>query len=142
MNTEISGYDGSNVVGVSYNTAGGPNHGYFSGSGDGTLDYPGADSTQLTGIDGAMIVGTYRNTDRISHGLLYDGHLFHTLDFPGATETWINDISGNKIVGEYYGEWGNHHSFIATIVPEPSSWILFLSGLIGIWAYPNRKKKS
>ncbi len=132
----IDGFDGTNAVGVSYDTAGGPNHGYSPDMG--ILDYPGANSTLLTGIDGTMIVGTYWNADRVNHGLLYDGDLFYPIDFPGATATYIEDISGNKIVGSYYDGSGLH-GFVATIVPEPSSIALSISGLIGLWAYQRKK---
>lgn len=97
------------------------------------------DNTYVQGIDGNNIVGYYYNATG-THGFLYDGTIWTTLDDPLAQQkapfgTFVTGISGNNIVGWYEDASNTFHGFIATIVPEPSTFALaFVGTLLGIAA--------
>ena len=77
---------------------------------------------------------------RRSHGFLKDGATFTTINVPGATDTiafGINDAG--QIVGRQFGQQGSVSGFLATPqVPEPSTWLLFGLGLVGLVSWRRR----
>jgi probable HAF family extracellular repeat protein len=100
------------------------------------LDHPdagppssGANGTEAWGInDDGLIVGTYYDSNQKAHGFLYDGSTYTTIDFPNTTMTHVMDINNDGII---VGSANNGvRSFYATstVVPEPISSILFISG--------------
>ncbi len=104
-----------------------------------TLDFPGAGETLVgSGINNqGQVVGNYEDKNGGRHGFLYDGGVFTTLDYPGiswsADSYGLNDINDKgQIVGGYSDMNGKHHAFLATPVPDPSTVLLFGSGLAGI----------
>lgn len=106
----------------------------YSGGTYTTIDFPGAERTELYDInDLGDIIGSYRDVFGV-HPFLYDDGLFTALDLPG-TPSGINDRG--QIVG-YYSDSSGEHGFLATPVPEPSTILLFCSGLSG--AYFLRKR--
>ena len=53
---------------------------------------------------------------------------YQTIDVPGSTKTLVLGINDNgTLVGEYVNGTGQH-AFVANIVPEPISSILFVTG--------------
>lgn len=95
--SELSGVDGSNVVGTF--SSGFAYSGFrYDGVTFTPLNFPGDDATAATDIDGANIVGYY---DDGNHGFLFNGATYTTLDFPGADIIDVRGISGSNIVGQY-----------------------------------------
>jgi probable HAF family extracellular repeat protein len=96
------------------------------------IDVPGATSSQANGINNAgQIVGDFVTASNV-HGFLKDGATFTTIDVPGATSSQANGINNaGQIVGDF-GDVTGTHGFVATPVPEPATWLLFASGLVGL----------
>jgi uncharacterized membrane protein len=98
-----------------------------------TFDVPGASTTTPGGINNSgQIVGQFDN----GFGFLLTASVFSPIYFPGASSTLARGINDSgQIVGSYFDASGIAHGFLATpAVPEPSSFVLALSGvgLIGV----------
>jgi hypothetical protein len=98
------------------------------------IDVPGGVLPHALGInDVGRIVGIFSALLE-NHGFLKDGASFTTIDVPGANFTrafGINDAG--QIVGDFGDATGFDHGFVATpVVPEPVTWLLFGSGLVGL----------
>jgi probable HAF family extracellular repeat protein len=121
-------------------------HGFvYSGGIYTTIDDPlGTEGTVVTGInDKGDIVGYYGN-NAITHGFLYSAGIFTTIDDSLGTEgthaAGINDLG--QIVGYYFDSNGLAHGFLATAVPEPSTWAMMLIGFAGIgFAFRRSRRK-
>ena len=147
--TQAGGISGNNVVGYYYDASGHPNGFLYNilTSTYTTLDDPlGAggvnQGTVATSISGSNVVGFYVDSSNDYHGFFYDGSTYTSLDEPLTTpQTVPGGISGDNVVGYYdvkldvgYGTAG----FIAT-VPEPSTFVLFGFGAIGMAIVARRK---
>lgn len=83
-----------------------------------------------------QIVGTYEDT-KGNHGYYFDGTTFNTIDYPGAALTIAYGINDK---GQIVGTMGA--GFVATIVPEPISSILFMAGATLLAGRKYLKKKA
>jgi probable HAF family extracellular repeat protein len=133
-----------------YQDSGGTFHGFLlSGGVYTTLDVPGSPFTIAEGIDAAgQIAGWY--ADAFSpdegpvglHGFLLSGGVYTTLDVPGSTSTQVFAINdAGQVVGRYADASGEFHGFLATPVPEPTSFVLFGLGMLGLIGCTWRQRK-
>ncbi len=123
--TRARDIDGNDIVGV-YKDISGKYHGFLKDSTWSSIDAPGATNTYAYGIDGGTIVGSY--SSGVSHGFLYDGSTWTTVDYPSANSTSARGIDGTNIVGNYTDATGTHGFVATSVVPEPISSILFVTG--------------
>jgi probable HAF family extracellular repeat protein len=98
-----------------------------------TLMVPGSILTAAGGINNAgQIVGSFAEGEgRNFHGFFYSGGSYTIINVPGAFDTYLSDIND---AGQMVGLTGE-------IIPEPSSMLVFGSGLIGVWAASSRKRR-
>ena len=104
----------------------------------------GTVGTQIYGISGNDIVGEYVDASNNHNGFLYNGSTYFTLDDPlAANVTYATGISGNIVVGWYQDASSVYHGFEASLapVPEPSSFILFGLGAIGLAVVSRRRMR-
>ena len=127
QNTWAYGISGDSIVGSYYDSAPSLN-GYLYSISAGTwapLDDPSAfgGGTVARGVSGNDIVGYYQNEGG-AYAFLYDGSTYTTLAPPGSTDAIAWGIDDSNIVGSYTDSSGIGHGFVASIVPEPSTFTL------------------
>lgn len=106
------------------------------------IDAPGATATFLEGgINNAGdIVGDF-DSPTGTHAFLLSGGMFTILDAPGASSTFaigINDL--DEIVGAFDPSAPGMHrmGFLATPVPEPSTFLLLAAAIFGLTRFRGR----
>lgn len=108
------------------------------------LEPPNATSSGAFGINNhGQIVGDFSDTQG-SHGFLYSDGSFLTIDLPGFEgRTFARGIDQRgDIVGFVRDDAGNFHGYMGTPTPEPSTLVLFGTGLIATWAVGRRQKRA
>jgi hypothetical protein len=131
------GISGGQQVGFGIDGSGVPHALLWTGSAASLVDlHPrGFEFSEARGVSGGQQVGF--GLDGGFHALLWTGSAASAVDLnaflpPGFTEAEANgiDAEGN-IVGLAFGPAG-FHAFLWTVVPEPSTIVLFGIGLAGI----------
>jgi hypothetical protein len=97
-----------------------------------TVDVPGAGATVVTGINdaGDLVGGYFEGGNR---AFIYSGGAFQDIVIPGAGQgVFLQGINNlGQVAGYYNSDSGDYHGFITTTaIPEPSSYILLVSGFI------------
>ncbi len=112
-------------------------HGFLYSAGTFTqIIVPGSRFTSPEDInDAGEIVGQYVDLMFRNHGFLYNGGTFTQIDVPGSLDSGILGINN---AGQIVGAFSNlpedlvGHAFLATPIPEPSTWLLLGSGLVSL----------
>jgi hypothetical protein len=116
-----------------------------------TVSAPGAAETELLGInDNGLAVGFECAVAGCSggpqHGIIYNiaTKTFTTLDPPGSMATTFNGLNDRgQIVGFFVDAAGNTDGTLGTPVPEPTTWVMILTGFIGLgWLGLGRSRGS
>ena len=81
--------------------------------------------------DTGQIVGSFRDANGGVHGFLFTEETFTTLDVPGSLFTEAFGINDS---GQIVGRFGD-----GTVVPEPATWILLGSGILGLMYFRRRR---
>jgi len=77
-----------------------------------------------------VFVGLTGQSMGAPHGFLYSGGTFTTLDVPGSLLTQAFGINDSgEIVGRFVD---------GTVVPEPATWLLLGSGILGLMYFRKR----
>ena len=99
-----------------------------------TIDPFGSAITQALGINNeGEIVGFYTDAGGVQHGYIDNGGVFTTLDPPGSQSTTINGLNDRgDLVGFFTDPNDNVVGFVASPVPEPSTWAMMLIGFAGL----------
>jgi hypothetical protein len=137
--TEFTGISGSMIVG-NYGENGTAfaftlSEGLFT-----NFNIPNARHTTITGISGSTIFGYYYDSNMDFYGFTESDGVFTTLNHPNAEwGTYITGISDSTIVGYYRDSNYSPVGFIATAVPEPSTYALFGIGALALIVAYRRK---
>jgi len=108
--------------------------------------------SQILGVnDKGLAVGYFGDSTTSQHGYFYDTTTgkYTFLDDPaaafngnGVEVTQITGITNSgEISGFYTDANGTFHSFVATAVPEPASWILLGSSVIAVVGLARRRAR-
>jgi len=135
-NSQATGVNDSGLVVGFYLMADGDFSAFTDLSGTITsFEAPGSASTQALGVnDLGEIVGDYLDAGGVMHGFLDDAGVFTNIDPSGSTGTTANGINDQgRIVGFFTDANNNTIGFVtAAAVPEPTTLLLFGSGLVGL----------
>jgi len=142
--TTLSGISGGNVVG-NYSGSGSAGGFLYNASGYQLLDVPGSSYTVAYAVSSNYVIGDFVGSDG-QQGYVYNisTGLYTTLDAPNGSGAYTYPIAvdGNVVVGDFEGGLLNNQGFIyiASAVPEPSSFILLGLPIIGLLVYLRRHR--
>lgn len=149
--TDVTGVtqSGNEITGSYMLTQGGSQQGFLreqNSNQTSTVTVPGASSTRVEGISGSgnEIAGSFTlNPGGPEQGFILERNTNQTLtvNVPGAFSTRVEGISaaGNAITGSYtLTQGGPRQGFVATSVPEPSTLLLIVSGVLATAACAKR----
>ena len=107
-----------------------------------TIDPFGSTFTQALGINNeGEIVGFYTDASDVQHGYIDNGGVFTSFDPPGSSSTTINGLNDlGDLVGFFTNASDSVVGFVATPVPELSTWAMMLLGFAGLGALSLRAR--
>jgi hypothetical protein len=147
-NTTAAAINNAGEIAGFYTDAGGNSHGFIDNGGTfTTLDTPGATSTSLLGLNNfGEAVGFDIDAMGMMHGVVCTvatSTCVEMDDPSGIGTTTFNGINDKgQIVGFYVNGDDNTIGLLATPVPEPSSLVLALGGLIGFGVTGLRRRQA
>jgi len=108
-------------------------------------------STMILGLnDNGEAVGNYTDAAGNTHGFVYDWltNTWQTVDDPSASQTAAFNVAGTTVNGindagtlvGFYSDGTNVNGFVASPVPEPSTWAMMLVGFAGLGALSLRAR--
>jgi len=113
------------------------------------VNFPGAASTWPVSINNfGHIAGFYEDFDNIGHGFVLSEGNYTTVDYPGdpglspviagETGTFLWQINDQGQLAGTYNNYSN--GFVASVVPEPSTYALVLLGAGALYFWQRRKR--
>lgn len=144
-----TGINGANLVSGFFTNAAGNTLGFLenlNGTGLKTFEFPGSTNTMFLGVNNTgEAVGSYLDAAGTTHGLLYNilTGVGTSIDVPNSVnETVLNGLNDRgQYVGFYMDAAGNTHGVLVA-VPEPSSVLLMVVGVMGYPVLRNRVRRS
>jgi len=147
VGTAASGINGSGAIVGSYSTNSGT-YGFLDQNGlFTTISDPNAtQGTIAYGINGSGdIIGSY-STNSGTYGFLDQNGLFTTITVTG---NYLTQATGINDAGDIVGTYGNDSGFngflatpIVSATPEPSTWLLFGTGMLLLGVISRNKQKN
>jgi hypothetical protein len=136
VSTVTAAINNSDEIAGFFTDPGGVIHGFIdSGGVFSTVDPTGSTETQLLGLNDNGIADGFAVIGGVQHGILFDSltDTFTMLDPPGSTQTTLNGLNdAGDVVGFFVDAAGNTDGALGTPVPEPTSWVMILTGFIGL----------
>ena len=147
VSTVTAAINNSDEIAGFFTDSSGVIHGFIDNGGSfSTVDPAGATETELLGLNDKGIADGFAMIGGFQHGILYNSltKMFTILDPPGSTQTTLNGLNNaGDVVGFFVDAVGNTDGTLGTPVPEPTTWVMILTGFIGLgWLGLGRSRRS
>ena len=145
VSTVTAAINNSDEIAGFFTDAGGVTHGFIDNGGVfSTVDPAGSTETQLLGLNDEGIADGFAVIGGVQHGIIYNSltKMFTILDPAGSTATTFNGINdAGDLVGFFVDAASNTDGVLGTPVPEPSTWVMFLTGFAGLGCLGLRRSR-
>jgi hypothetical protein len=145
VSTVTAAINNSDEIAGFFTDASGVTHGFIDNSGVfSTVDPVGSTETQLLGLNDEGIADGFAVIGGVQHGIIYDSltKMFTILDPAGSTATTFNGLNdAGDLVGFFVDAAGNTDGVLGTPVPEPSTWVMILTGFAGLGCLGLRRSR-
>ena len=136
VSTVTAAINNSDEIAGFFTDSSGVTHGFIDNGGMfSTVDPVGSIETQLLGLNDKGIADGFAVIGGMQHGILFDSltDTFTMLDPPESTSTTLNGINdAGDVVGFFVDAAGNTDGTLGTPVPEPTTWVMILTGFVGL----------